>query len=396
MILESDPLNILIVAGEVSGDLHGAHLARTLQAQRPNLRLIGAGGVHMRAAGVRIEVETTRFASMGLMEPLPYIWPLHKVLRTIRDLIKSERPHLAILIDHQGFNMTLARFLQKLGVPVIYYFPPQVWIGSSFFAAAVGRVTQLIISAFECEAQLYNEYGGHAVYLGHPLVDIVKPAKDFVPILAKHGIDATQPLVGVMPGSREHEVERLAGPMFDAARIIQSRHPEYRFILPLAAAHLRPLLAEKLEEAGMSRHFHIISEDVYTCLSRCSAVITTSGTSTLEIALLEVPMVVAYRLHPISAWFGLKLAITPYVALPNILLDEMVLPEFIQRKVTPEHLSAATLEILDNPERAASIRHRMREIREKLGEAGAIERVASRVLEEVDARCSPVLAGAAR
>lgn len=374
-----------MVAGEISGDFQGAYLARALRMQAPELQIFGAGGQQMRAAGVELEVETTHFASVGILEPLRYMWPTQQIFRKLRRLIQSERPQLAILIDNLGFNYALARHLRSAGIPVIYYFPPQVWMGSFLFASSIARVTHLIISAFAREAEIYCRHGGRAIYLGHPLVDIVKPNADTDSILAKMGIDATRPLMAVMPGSRAQELRKLAGPMLEAARIIQSRHPGMRFLLPLAAPHLRPLLQKKIEEAGMTQYFQIICENVYTCLSRCSVVLTTSGTSTLEAALLEVPMVVAYRLDPVSCWIGRKLNMTPYVALPNILLNEPAVPELMQNDATPAKLAAAVLDILESPQRAATIRARLRAVRSLLGAEGVIERVASRILQEVEA-----------
>lgn len=385
---------VLMVAGEVSGDLQGAHLARALIALCPDLKLIGAGGEQMRAAGVDLRFETTRFASVGFLEPLRYLWPLQQLFRKIQALIDTDQPRLAILIDHQGFNMALARFLRRRGIPVIYYFPPQVWIGGALFAGAVARRTQLIISAFAREAQVYSQHGGRAVYLGHPLLDIVQPDENPAPVLARLGLEQRKPLIAMMPGSRNQEVEQLARSMFGAARIIQDRYPDAQFILPLAADHLRPLLQRELERAGMTRLFRIITEDVYTCLGQCDAIVTTSGTSTLEAAVLGVPMIVAYRVSALSGWLARRLAMTRFIAMPNLLLNEEVVPELIQGDVTHEKLAAATLEILDSPERAVTMRSRLREVRGMLGSKGVIERVASRILEEAMLSQKPELEGA--
>jgi lipid-A-disaccharide synthase len=387
---------VLMVAGEVSGDLQGAYLARALMGLCPDLELIGAGGEQMRAAGVDLRFETTQFASVGLLEPLRYLWPLRKLLGRIQALIDAEKPRLVILIDHHGFNMALARHLRRRGVPVVYYFPPQIWTGSSLFAGSVARRTQLIISAFKREAQIYAQYGGRAVYLGHPLLDIVKPGENPELVLGTLGLSDQRPLIAVMPGSRHQEIEHLARPMFGAARIIQDRYPNARFILPLAAQHLRPALQREMERAGVTRLFRIITKDVYTCLSQCSAVLTTSGTSTLEAALLGVPMVVAYRVSELSAWLARRFAITQFIAMPNILLNERVVPEIFQENVTQERLAAAALEILGSPSQTARVKARLQEVRTMLGSEGVIERVAARILEEAAVPQLPNLAEAAR
>ncbi len=367
-----------MAAGEVSGDLQGSLLARALSARMPDLRLTGVGGPRMRAAGVALEAETIHLSCVGFLEPLRYAGATQREFSRLRRFVRQEQPDLAILIDNSGFNYALARYLRRLGIPVVYYFPPQAWVASWFFAGAVGRVARLIISAFAGEAEIYRKHGANVVCLGHPLVDVLKPAS---PPACGAG---PAPLVALMPGSRQQEVRMLAGPMLGAARLIRDRYPKAQFILPVAAPHLRPVLEGKLAEAGMKPHVEIVSDDVYDRVSRCAVILTASGTSTLEAALLEVPMVVCYRIDPLSCWLGRMLNSTPYVALPNILLRQLVVPELMQGDATSERMAAAALEILDHTDRAEAMRNRFREIREMLGPDGVIERVASRILTELD------------
>lgn len=380
---ERSPLRILMAAGEVSGDLQGGLLARALSAQIQELQITGVGGPHMRAAGVALEAETTHLSCVGFLEPLRYAWATQQVFSKLRRFVRAERPDLAILIDNAGFNYALARYLRRLGIPVVYYFPPQAWVGSWFFASAVARVTRLIISAFASEAEMYRSHGAKVVCLGHPLVDILKPAPPPASLHGQSGPGA-RPLVALMPGSRQQEIRMLAGPMLKAAHLILNRYPKAHFILPVAAPHLRPLLEGKLAEAEMKPIVEIVSEDVYRWVSRCSVILTTSGTSTLEAALLEIPMVVAYRLDPLSGWLGRMLNSTPFVALPNILLGRFAVPELMQGDATPERLAAAALEIIESPSRAEAMRSELRQIRTMLGPEGVIERVVSRIREELD------------
>jgi lipid-A-disaccharide synthase len=170
---DRSPLRILMAAGEVSGDLQGGLLARALSAQLPELRIIGVGGPRMRAAGVALETETIHLSTVGFLEPLRHAWATQEIFSKLRRLIREEPPDLAIRSDNAGFNYALARYLRRLGIPVIDYFPPQAWVASRFFAGAVGRVTRLIISAFPGEAEIYRRHGARVVCLGHPLVDIL-------------------------------------------------------------------------------------------------------------------------------------------------------------------------------------------------------------------------------
>jgi len=220
------------------------------------------------------------------------------------------------------------------------------------------------------------------VSFGHPLLDIAKPSGDRDAALRAAGLDPTLPVIGLMPGSRPQEVKILALPMLEAARILKARHPSLQFVMPVAAEHVRPVLEEALAEAGMRGEVRMIESPAYGPLSRCEVVLACSGTATLELALLGVPSIVAYRLDPVSHWVARKLSITPYVAMPNVLLGGMVVPEIIQYKIDGAHFAAKALEFLEQPSRAREVRERLAEIPAHLGAPGAVSRAAERILEE--------------
>lgn len=374
---------ILMVAGEVSGDMQGSFLARALLEKDPSLRLYGAGGTKMKAAGVDLRIETTQFSTVGIPEALRFIFPLRRILKKLQAIILVDRPVAAILIDNHGFNLALARFLKKENIPVIYYFPPQAWIASSVFARGIVNNTRLIISAFEQEAEIYRRHGGRAVSLGHPLLDIVQPGPDPSSALRRLGIDESRPVMALMPGSRRQEVERLAGPMFGAVMRIKRKIPGMQFLLPVASRHLKPRLQEICEQVGCSEEIHYLEEDIYPCLSRCAIVITATGTATLETALLGVPLVATYLLHPVSYWLGRRFSSTRFLAMPNLLLRDFVVPEILQAEVTAEGLANAALDILEHPARSESIKERFRELPAILGGEGVINRVVELILHEV-------------
>lgn len=379
-------MKLLIMAGEVSGDYQAAFLAEELKRRDPTVQLLGTGGAHMKKAGVRLLHETVHLSSVGFLEPIRHVLPLQGVYRDVTRVVRDERPDLAVLVDNQGFNLAVAKVLKSLSVPVVFYFPPQIWVGPRFFAGSVARNSRLVISAFPLEAEIYRrDYGANAVSYGHPLLDIAKASGDADLALQVHGIDPGAPLVGLMPGSRPQEVRVLAPPMLEAARIIKSRHPATRFLLPVAAGHVRPLIESAVESAGLRGAVQLIAGSDHTVMSRCQTVLACSGTATLELALLGVPSVVAYRLDPVSHWVARKLSITPYVAMPNVLLDEMVVPEIIQYRIDGAHFAARALEILEEPDRARHLRRRLAEIPRYLGSPGAVVRAAERVLEEAAA-----------
>lgn len=380
---------LLMVAGDVSGDRQAANLARALRALHPAVNLYGAGGERLGAAGVDIRVPMTQFSSVGLQESLRYAWPLRRAMAQLRQLARAERPDMAILVDNEGFNSALARALAKEGIPVVFYFPPQVWFWGSWRTPGLARMARLIIAEFPGEAEMYRRHGGRAVWFGHPLLDFVRPEENWQDIFKSLGLGVTRPTMALLPGSRTQELEQLSGHLLGAARIVKYRHPDLQLILPLAAPHLRPLLNRELARAGMAREVTVITDHVYTCLSRCAVALMASGTATLEAALLGMPMVVAYRVSAPTYWVGRCIVKARYIARPNLMLNDRVVPEFIQSEVTAERLAAEALNILENAEHAASIRARLQSIRSLLGGSGATDRAAAAILHEAGVRSEP-------
>lgn len=378
----NDSISLLMVAGDVSGDRQAAHLAGALHRLHPGIRLYGAGGEQMRAAGVDIRVPMTHLSSVGLQESLRFAWPLRRILKQLRALVRRERPTLAILVDNEGFNSTLAGALAREGIPVVFYFPPQIWFWGEWRALSLCRVARLIITEFPEEAEMYRRHGGRAFWFGHPLLDLVQPEEDWPQVLESLGLDSARPTVAILPGSRAQELERLAQPLLGAARLVKHRHPELQVLLPLAAPHLRPLLVRELARAGMAREVTVVSGHTYTCLSRCAVAMMASGTATLEAALLGVPMVVAYRVSPLTYGIGRCLVKARFIARPNLLLHERVVPEFIQGEVTAERLACEALDILENEERASAMRARLGAIHSLLGGGEAAHRAAAAILRE--------------
>lgn len=353
------------------------------------MRIFGLGGAKMKAAGVDLWTDVTLLSTVGVVEAVRFLIPLRRVFHRVQEMIRADRPDVAILIDNHGFNLMLAKFLKKEGIPVIYYFPPQAWVASWVFAGSIVRNSDLIISAFACEAAVYRQHGGRAVSLGHPLLDIVKPGPDADAVLTRLGIDLSRPLMALMPGSRLQELDRLGCPMFGAATIIKKEIPAMQFILPVASAPLRSRLQAIQRECGGDEEICYVETDIYSCLSRCQLLITTSGTATLEAALLGVPMVAAYRLNPLTLWLARVTSKARRIAMPNLLLGDDVVPEIMQRDLTAERLAAEALQILRSPSRQAEVRERFRKLPGILGGEGALDRIANLVLRELPSSAQP-------
>lgn len=380
------PLKIFMAAGEVSADRHGACLAKAILEQRSNTRLFGSGGEQMRAAGVDVAVQTAQLGYVGLQEAFRVFRPIRQAVKTLRHLIDVERPDMAVLVDGEGFSGPLASHLQARGIPFIYYFAPQVWFWGRWRARSIARKASLIIPAFQAEAEIYSRYGGRVAWLGHPLRELVKPETDTDKALASHGLDGSRRTVALMPGSRLQEIESFAPTLLDAARTLKLRHPDLQFILPLATRHFLPALVQKVDRAGLGQDIKIVDRDIYACLSCCELALLSSGTATLEAALLGIPMVAFYRLKPLTYLLAKQLVSTRFIAIPNILLNAPVVPELVQHDFTTERLVKSAREILEDKHRAQTIREHLACIAPLLGKPGVLSRAAATVLRECGGR----------
>lgn len=378
-----DEPKILFAAGEVSGDRQASHLARAILKQAPGARLFGAGGPCMGGAGVDVSIDVCHMGCVGLQESARFARPLYRALGEIKRLVDAEKPDAAVLVDNEGFNLMLARALNRRGIPVIFYFAPQVWLWGKWRARAVAKLARLIIAAFPDEAEVYSHHGGRVAWFGHPLIDLVGSPENGTGATAPPDPEPGRRTIALMPGSRLQEIERLARPMIDAARIVLAQHPGLQIILPVAASHLRPKLQAAIAGARMETAIRLVEDDVYGHLSRCSVVLMSSGTATLEAALLGVPMVVAYRVSPVTYWLGRCLTHVRHIAMPNILLHERVVPELLQGEVRPERLAQEVLALLENTGRADATRSSLGRVRPLLGGTGAIAKAAGAVLQEV-------------
>lgn len=378
------PLRILMAAGEVSGDTQAGHLAAAILRQNGGAELFGSGGDRMREAGVRINVQSSHLGCVGLSESIRFLRPLRSVFKQIKAITSEQRPDLAVLVDNEGFNNMVAKHLHRRGIPIVYYFAPQVWFWGSWRARGIARRARAIIPAFPAEADIYQREGGRVEWCGHPLVDIVKPRPEADATLRALGLDPARPILVLMPGSRFQELEQLAGPMFVAAKAILQRYPQMQVAIPVAASHLKPRLEATLLQTGLANVATLIQQDAYTVLSRAEVVLLSSGTGTLEAALLGVPMVVCYRVARLTYQVARCVIRTRYIAMPNILLQEEVVPELIQDSVSPEHFIEHALGILENDSRRRRIRARLGQVRPMLGQSGVLDRAAEVVLREAD------------
>jgi lipid-A-disaccharide synthase len=374
---------ICLVTAEVSGDQTTARLAEALREIAPDVRLIGAGGEAMREAGIEVGVDTTDLSFIGLFAGLPLLRQMLSRYRKVQELIRGARPDLVVLIDSEFLNRHLARWLRRRGVPVVFFFPPPVWLWGRWRLGSIAPLARRVISAFREEAALYEAAGVDTIWVGHPLREVVKSGEDGALALRRIGLDPARPMIALMPGSRQQEIARLSPPILGAARILKQRDPALQFALPLATEDLRAELERHVHDSGVA-DVVVYRPRSYAVLSRARVVVQCSGTATMEAALLGIPAVIAYRCVPLEYYIGRYLLIhVRFIGIVNILLDEMVQPEFFHRNVDAEHLAEEAWSLLTDEPRRQRIKSRLARLPELLGSPGAFERAARAVLELV-------------
>jgi lipid-A-disaccharide synthase len=371
--VEEERTTIFLSAGEPSGDLHGAALARALRSRIPGVRLIGLGGDRMRAEGVELLAEVDELAVMGFVEVLSRLPFFVRLRRRVFDALARERVHLVIPLDYPGFNLRLARHATRLGVPVLYYIAPQVWAWHSSRVKQLAEDARAVAVILPFEEPFLRERGVEAEFVGHPLVEAAAPELSREEWCARHGLDPGRPLLALFPGSRGQEVRRHLALFEAAAAELRRRFPAVQPVIG-ASPDLPP---DAYASASVP-----LSSSPRELLHLADAALVKSGTTTLEAALAGTPFVVAYRMHPLSWALARRLVKVPHVALANLVADERLAPELLQDAATPTALADALLPLLDA---GSSDRARMLEgfarIRAALGDGGAAARVAEMAAE---------------
>jgi lipid-A-disaccharide synthase len=369
------------VAGEASGDLHGATLARALGTLAPGIRLAGMGGAAMSAAGVHLVQRAERVTVVGGTEALGRLPVLWQAFQTLRRHLRERRPRVLVLIDFPEFNMRLARTARRLGVPVVYFVAPQVWAWRRGRLRAMARDVSRVLAIFPFEVGLYHEAGVPVEFVGHPVLDVL-PALDRS--AARAGLAAAdETLVGLLPGSRDAEVRRHLPVLLDAARRILARRPRTRFALPVATTIPAAPVEAAVRAAGLPAV--VLPGEAHRVMAAADLLLVASGTATLEAACYATPMVVLYRLSAVS--YGLARLLVrgvSHISLPNIVAGREVVPELIQGRATSAGVAAAALRLLEDENARAAQRQALVEVRARLGEAGAGLRAARAVLRERD------------
>lgn len=366
------PKCVMIIAGEASGDLHGSKVVTAMNDAGGPIFFCGIGGKALAAAGVRILVDASELAVVGITEAVAKAGTLLKALVKAKALLKTLHPDLLILIDFPDFNFQVARAAKRLGIPVLYYISPQIWAWRQGRVKKMKRLIDRMAVILPFEASFFESAGIPVTFVGHPLLDTtaqLEKKKD-------EGHRQNGPIVGLLPGSRNGEIHRHLPVMLASARILRDRVPDVKFVLSAAPTIDRRFLEATLSERAGGMDIAIETGDVKRIFDRCTLVVAASGTVTLEAAIAGVPMVVIYRISALSGLLAKALIRVKYVCLANLIADKPIVPELLQEAASAENIADNVFSLISDEGKLERMKRELLDLRELLGGGGASQRVA--------------------
>lgn len=378
-MFQKPPLSIMFSAGESSGDQHAANMFLELKKHQPDIKGFGMGGAKMALAGIDIRYDSGSIGVIGVVEVLKHYGEIRRALKLIQQLVSTERPDLLVCVDYKEFNLKLARFAKQCGIKVLFYVSPQVWAWRPGRVKTYGKAIDMMAVIFPFETTYYDAENVPVRYVGHPSVDKVHPQRSRLEDMAIFNLDESNPVIGLLPGSRANEINRLLPIMLAAAEILQARIPGIQFMLPQADSISDELLESYMCQSPVK--ITVIKNQPYDVIQCCDVVMTTSGTATIEIALLNVPMVITYKLAALTYWLGRWLVNTPFIGLPNIILGKGFIKELIQHEATSENLAEEIERILTDKFYADQMRDNLNQVKQQLGQGGGSKNMAELALE---------------
>ena len=368
---------VAILAGEASGDQHGAKLVSAMQKKYPALFFCGMGGDALRQAGVRIVMEASELTVVGITEVFAKIPAILKGMAKIKKLLKSLKPDLLILIDFPDFNLHIAALAKKLDIPVLYYISPQIWAWRQGRVKRIGKLVDHMAVILPFEERFYKEHNVPVTFVGHPLLDTDLPAAG--PVLNTDPDDGT--VIGLVPGSRDNEIIRHLPVMLDTAELLKERLKRVTFIISQAPSVERERIQGVLDGHRLRAEIEVVSGAVEKVFERCDMIVAASGTVTLQAAIHGTPMVIIYKVSPVSFWLGRALVRVPNIGLVNLVAGEQLVPELVQDEACAENIASALEYLLNDADRLNHLKQQLLALRNVLGEGGASEKVADLALE---------------
>ncbi|WP_155322117.1 lipid-A-disaccharide synthase [Desulfosarcina ovata] len=363
---------IMIIAGEASGDMHGAKLAQSLKQLGGDLLLFGIGGNAMRAEGVDLLVDARNLAVVGITEALGKLPTIRRALGIVRKALVRIRPQLLILIDFPDFNFRVAAMAKRIGIPILYYISPQIWAWRQGRVKTIKRLVDHMAVILPFEAPFYRKHGVPVTFVGHPLLDRIQPKST---VDSKSSM-AKAPTIGLLPGSRGKEVSTLLPAMLQAAGIIRQTFPSARFMVSCADSIDADRVFGLVREQPMLADIDIVNGPVSEMFQKIHLLVAASGTVTLEAALHGIPLVIVYKVSPLSYWLGKRLIKIKHIGIVNLIIQKGLLPELIQGDASPHKIAATVVGLLKDQRQFNQIRSELLRVQNLLGGAGASNRVA--------------------
>ncbi len=356
---------LMIVAGEASGDLHGANLVTELKKLQPDIDCYGVGGEHMQKAGVDIHVNASELSVVGLVEVIKHYPRLYNILNKMRYELKNNPPDLLVLIDSPDFNLRLAKTAKKLGVKVMYYISPQIWAWRSSRIKVIKKCVDIMAVVFPFEVKFYKDSGVPVEYVGHPLVKDAIVTADKDEFFRAENLDVNKKLIGIFPGSRVSEIENNFPILIEAALMLSQQRSDIQFITPVASTLSEDYIQKFINYSKVD--ITTTTSKIYDVINACDAIAAASGTVTLQITLMQTPMLVVYKISPITYKILNKMVNFTYAGIANVIAGKEICREFIQNDATAKNIALELEKLLSNKSYAAEMRNEMHKIRENLG-----------------------------
>ncbi|MBL7084833.1 MAG: lipid-A-disaccharide synthase [Candidatus Omnitrophica bacterium] len=373
------PKKIMIIAGESSGDFHASSLIQALKKINPDIEICGIGAEKMRQAGAKLYFDISELSIIGFTDVLKNLKQIKHVFNNLLKEIDQKHPEAVVLVDYPGFNLKLAQEVKKRGIPVIYYISPQIWAWWRGRIKTIKRFVDKMIVIFKFEEDLYKNYGIDVSFVGHPLLDIAHPRIAREEFLSTLGVPSSAKVIGLAPGSRRMEVERILPILLETAKAIKQKLPEVQFLLLKAPSLGYNNFDSKINQYNLP--IRLCENQTYDFLNACDFVLVASGTATLETAIMQKPMVIVYKVSFLN-WLIARLLIRlPFIGLVNVVAQELIVPEFVQYRAKPSLIAKAALEILGNQDKLAKIKAKLEKVHKSLGTAGASTRAAQIILK---------------
>ncbi len=370
--------NILLITGETSGDLHGGKLIQALLKKEPDLKIYAIGGDAIRSSGGELIFDIQSLGVVGLFEVITHLHVIRNAFQAVLETLKTKSIHQVVLVDYPDFNLRVAKQAKKSGIPVTYYISPQIWAWRAGRIHLIKKLIDQMLVILPFEEKIYRDADIPVEFVGHPLLEEIQPSYRKESLTRKFGLNPSLPIFGICPGSRKSELNRLLPAMLEASRIIKREIPSAQFILPVAPTFAMKEIEERLGESFS--HIRTVQGEVSEVMAVCDILMAASGTATLQAAIIGVPMVIVYKVTPLTYWIGKKLLKIEMIGLVNIIAGEKFIPELIQEEANPENIARNILILFKNKDKYIEMKKKLSLIKGKLTDRKASDGAASAIL----------------